>query len=84
MSLKLNSIVPKNCMNEPTEAKYPLLQRWQIMRKQFLEASDWFTADNREKVFNLWYKSMQITQEIMFAQFSTYAGKGYFAADGTL
>ena len=36
-----------------TAAKYPLPQRWQILRKQqFLEASDWFTAYNRGKVFN--------------------------------
>ena len=28
----------------PTVAKYALPQRWQILRKQFLEASDWFTA----------------------------------------
>ena len=38
----------------PMAAKYPLPQRWQILRKQFLEASDWFTAYNRGKVFNLW------------------------------
>ena len=40
--------------NVPTAAKYPLPQRWQILRKQFLEASEWFTAYNRGKVFNLW------------------------------
>ena len=32
-------------------AKYPLPQMWQTLRKQFLEASDWFTAYNRGKVF---------------------------------
>ena len=29
-------------------------QMWQIWWKQFLEASDWFTAYNRGNVFNLW------------------------------
>ena len=37
-----------------TAAKYPLPQRWQIQRKQFLEPSYWLTANNRRKVFNLW------------------------------
>ena len=40
--------------NGPTAAKYPFPQRWQILQKQFLEASDWFTAYYRGKVFNLW------------------------------
>ena len=38
----------------PMTAKYSLPQSWQFLRKQFLEASDWFTAYNRGKVFNLW------------------------------
>ena len=37
----------------PAVAKYPLPQRWQMLRKKNLEASDWFTAYNRGKVFNL-------------------------------
>ena len=37
----------------PTSAKYSLLQKLQILRRKFFEASDWFTAYNRGKVFNL-------------------------------
>ena len=33
-----------------TPAKEPFHEKWQIMRKQFLEASGWFTAYNRGKV----------------------------------
>ena len=36
---------------------YP--QRWQILRKQFLEACDWFAICNRGKVFNLWYARLK-------------------------
>ena len=40
--------------NVPTAAKYPLPQRWQILRKRFFEDSDWFTVYNRGNIFNLW------------------------------
>ena len=33
--------------------KIPFTKRWQILWKQFLEVSDWFTAYNRGKVFDL-------------------------------
>ena len=35
-----------------TAAKYQIPQRWQILPKQFLEASDLLTAYNRGKVLN--------------------------------
>ena len=39
----------------PMTAKYPKFTQWgQILRKQFLEGYDWFTAYNRGTVSNLW------------------------------
>ena len=40
--------------NVPTAAQYPLPLWCQIWLKHFLEASDWFTAYIKGKVFNLW------------------------------
>ena len=37
----------------PTAAKYLLPQRGEDLVKKFLEASDWFTAYNSGKIFNM-------------------------------
>ena len=36
-------------MNIPMAAKYPLPQMWPILRKQFFEDSDWFSAKKKKK-----------------------------------
>ena len=61
-----------------------------ILRRQFLEAYDWFSAFNRGKVFDMWWvvqQSMNLNntrnyylREICYLR----GGKGYFAAVGTI
>ena len=67
----------------PTTAKYPLPQRRQIWRKQFLEASDWFKTYNRGKIFNFVSKQVQHSINLDNAK-NFLEGKGYFAANGTI
>ena len=46
----------------PSPVKYPVPQRWQTLRKQFLEASDWFTIIERMSLIcrRLGYHSMNL------------------------
>ena len=45
-------------MKVPTGSKIPFTPKVEILRKQFLEDCDWFTAYNRGKAFNLWYAGL--------------------------